>query len=290
MKGKPVPKDQPAPATMLVEAWPIARPIPYAANPRKNDGAVAKVAASIRAFGFRQPIVVDAKGVVIAGHTRLKAAQSLGLTEFPVHVAKGLTPAQVRAYRLAAEKCDYPLHLGVTAAGPADLAAAKSFAALGALLVDGIGDTLRLSFTGDPVAEVDEAGGRGLVQRLAGPLEIGQHQGARPSRERPARHGEARPDHPGHPPRQREPVNRLLGDGVQSGSVGNRPGVFRCGSEENREPHPADEVDMRCPYCGNPLDLPDSRALELLACPILVCPHCREVIVIAVWRWGRKIP
>ena len=63
----------------------------------------------------------------------------------------------VRAYRLAAEQTDYPLHLGLTAAGPADLAAAKSFAALGALLVDGIGDTLRLSFTGDPVAEVGAA-------------------------------------------------------------------------------------------------------------------------------------
>ncbi len=61
----------------------------------------------------------------------------------------------VRAYRLASEKSDYPLHLGVTAAGPADLAAAKSHAALGALLLDGIGDTLRFSYTGDPVAEVE---------------------------------------------------------------------------------------------------------------------------------------
>jgi (E)-4-hydroxy-3-methylbut-2-enyl-diphosphate synthase len=60
----------------------------------------------------------------------------------------------VRAYRLAAEKSEYPLHIGVTAAGPRDLAAAKSFAALGALLVDGIGDTLRFSYTGDPVEEV----------------------------------------------------------------------------------------------------------------------------------------
>jgi (E)-4-hydroxy-3-methylbut-2-enyl-diphosphate synthase len=60
----------------------------------------------------------------------------------------------VLACRIVAEKSDYPLHLGVTAAGPQDLAAAKSFAALGALLVDGIGDTLRFSFTGDPVEEV----------------------------------------------------------------------------------------------------------------------------------------
>jgi (E)-4-hydroxy-3-methylbut-2-enyl-diphosphate synthase len=70
----------------------------------------------------------------------------------------------VRAYRLAAEKSDYPLHLGVTAAGPADLAAAKSYAALGALLVDGIGDTLRFSFTGDPVAEVEA--GRALLRAM----------------------------------------------------------------------------------------------------------------------------
>lgn len=70
----------------------------------------------------------------------------------------------VSAYRLAAEKCDYPLHIGVTAAGPQDLAAAKSFAALGALLLDGIGDTLRLSFTGDPAAEV--AAGRALLSAL----------------------------------------------------------------------------------------------------------------------------
>jgi (E)-4-hydroxy-3-methylbut-2-enyl-diphosphate synthase len=68
---------------------------------------------------------------------------------------KAATVAEtVRAYRLAAEKSDYPLHLGVTAAGPRDLACARSFAALGALLVDGIGDTIRLSYTGDPVAEV----------------------------------------------------------------------------------------------------------------------------------------
>ena len=73
---------------------------PYARNPRKNDAAVAKVAASIREFGWRQPIVVDEKGVIIAGHTRLLAAQRLGLAEVPVHVAVGLSEAQVKAYRL----------------------------------------------------------------------------------------------------------------------------------------------------------------------------------------------
>jgi len=80
---------------------PIADVLPYAGNPRKNDTAVSKVAASLREFGWRQPIVVDDTLTVIAGHTRLLAARSLGMTTVPVHVAKGLTAAQVRAYRLA---------------------------------------------------------------------------------------------------------------------------------------------------------------------------------------------
>ena len=86
---------------LVVEQWPTAKPKPYPRNPRHNEAAVAKVAASIRAFGFRQPLVVDEQGVIIAGHTRLLAARQLGLPTVPVHVARGLTPAQVRAYRLA---------------------------------------------------------------------------------------------------------------------------------------------------------------------------------------------
>ena len=72
---------------MRVEAVPIGQVTPYVRNPRKNEAAVAKVAASIMEFGWRQPIVVDEKGVIIAGHTRLLAAQRLGLAEVPVHVA-----------------------------------------------------------------------------------------------------------------------------------------------------------------------------------------------------------
>jgi DNA modification methylase len=86
---------------LTVEPWPVDRPQPYAANPRKNAGAVAKVVASLQEYGFRQPIVVDEAGVVIVGHTRLLAAKALGLETVPVHVATGLTPAQVRAYRIA---------------------------------------------------------------------------------------------------------------------------------------------------------------------------------------------
>ena len=74
---------------------------PYENNPRINDAAVDAVARSIQEFGFRQPIVVDEQGVIVVGHTRYKAAVKLGLEEVPVHVAFGLTPAQLKAYRIA---------------------------------------------------------------------------------------------------------------------------------------------------------------------------------------------
>ena len=86
---------------MQVELTDIQRVIPYARNPRRNDQAIDKVAASIKEYGFRQPIVVDEDMVIIAGHTRLQAAQKLGLSKVPTHIATGLTSAQVKAYRLA---------------------------------------------------------------------------------------------------------------------------------------------------------------------------------------------
>jgi len=87
-----------------VEQWKIDDVKPYANNPRVNDQAIDAVACSIQEFGFRQPIVVDEEGVIIVGHTRYKAAQKLGLEKVPIHVARGLTPAQIKAYRLADNK------------------------------------------------------------------------------------------------------------------------------------------------------------------------------------------
>ena len=63
---------------MLIELRPLTSIHPYDKNPRINDDAVDAVMASLREFGFRQPIVVDADGVIICGHTRFKAAQRLG--------------------------------------------------------------------------------------------------------------------------------------------------------------------------------------------------------------------
>lgn len=84
-----------------VEWWPLSRIRPYQRNPRQNAAAVPKVAESLRAYGWRQPIVVDREGVIVAGDTRYRAARVLGWDKAPVHQALDLTPEQVRAYRIA---------------------------------------------------------------------------------------------------------------------------------------------------------------------------------------------
>ena len=77
---------------------------PYENNPRHNDNAVDAVANSIREFGFKVPIVVDSDGVIVAGHTRYKAAQKLGLQTVPCLVADDLNEEQINAFRLADNK------------------------------------------------------------------------------------------------------------------------------------------------------------------------------------------
>lgn len=89
---------------MEIEVKSIDDIKPYENNPRNNDDAVDAVANSIKEFGWQQPIVVDIGGVIIAGHTRYKAAQKLGLKTVPVVVAKDLSEEQVKAYRLADNK------------------------------------------------------------------------------------------------------------------------------------------------------------------------------------------
>ena len=76
----------------------------YDNNPRNNDGAVDAVAESIKQFGFKVPIIVDNDYVIVAGHTRLKAARLLGLDKVPCIVADDLTPEQIKAFRLADNK------------------------------------------------------------------------------------------------------------------------------------------------------------------------------------------
>ena len=83
---------------------PIGMVHPYGNNPRDNTKSVDRVAESIREFGFLQPIVCDDKGIILAGHTRYRAAEKLGLPQVPVIYARNLTPEQAKAYRLADNK------------------------------------------------------------------------------------------------------------------------------------------------------------------------------------------
>ena len=89
--------------------------IPYAKNPRKNDEAVHDVAESIRAFGFKVPCVIDKNGVVVTGHTRIKACKLLGIEEVPCIVADDLSPEEIKAFRLAdnkvSEKAEWDISL-----------------------------------------------------------------------------------------------------------------------------------------------------------------------------------
>jgi hypothetical protein len=89
---------------MRVELKNIEEIKPYENNPRRNEHAVQAIARSIAEFGFRQPLVIDDAGMIIVGDGRYKAALLLGLKEVPVHVAKGLTQAQIKAYRIADNK------------------------------------------------------------------------------------------------------------------------------------------------------------------------------------------
>jgi hypothetical protein len=89
---------------LTVEHWPLERLIPYARNPRKNDQAVDRMCAAIREFGFRIPVVARSDGTVVDGHLRLKAAIRLGLSDVPVALADDLTEAQIKAFRLLANR------------------------------------------------------------------------------------------------------------------------------------------------------------------------------------------
>jgi len=89
---------------MEIENIPISEIVPYENNPRKNDSAVGIVAKSIKEFGFRVPIILDDKNIIVCGHTRVKAAIKLGMTEVPAIYAEGLTDEQIKAFRIMDNK------------------------------------------------------------------------------------------------------------------------------------------------------------------------------------------
>src|ERR1700752_1343133 len=89
-----------ATGNIQLETWPLARFVPYARNPRRNDHVIDRMVASIREFGFKVPVLARSSGDVIDGHLRLKAAEKLGMTEVPVILCDDWTEAQVKAFRL----------------------------------------------------------------------------------------------------------------------------------------------------------------------------------------------
>ena len=87
---------------MQIEIADIESIKPYKNNPRKlSDTAIEKVAMSLKEYGFRQPIVVDKDRIIVAGHTRFRASQKLGLEQVPISIIDNLTPEQINAYRIA---------------------------------------------------------------------------------------------------------------------------------------------------------------------------------------------
>ncbi|MBF0462982.1 MAG: site-specific DNA-methyltransferase [Magnetococcales bacterium] len=149
-----------------IDVWPVDRLIPYAANARTHsDAQVAKVAASIKEFGFTSPILVDGKDGIIAGHCRLMAARKLGLEQVPVIILDHLSDAQRRAYILADNK------LALEAGWDNDILAAE----LDRLREDGFGlDVIGFSDEElggllDGMEEQDEGGGDSGEEKIPPP-------------------------------------------------------------------------------------------------------------------------
>lgn len=93
------------PTARRIEMWPVTRLVPYERNARTHSPEqVAQIAASIREFGFTNPILVDSSDGIIAGHGRLAAAKDIGMTMVPVIVLDHLTAEQRRAYVIADNK------------------------------------------------------------------------------------------------------------------------------------------------------------------------------------------
>ncbi len=89
---------------LRLEHWPLDRLIEYSRNPRRNDEAVDQMVGAIAEFGFRIPIIARSDGLVVDGHLRLKAARRLQMDSVPVVLADELSEAQIKAFRLLANK------------------------------------------------------------------------------------------------------------------------------------------------------------------------------------------
>ncbi|MFZ1008713.1 MAG: ParB N-terminal domain-containing protein, partial [Candidatus Sulfotelmatobacter sp.] len=145
---------------LAIEYWPIARLQPYVGNPRKNDKAVDRMAASIREYGFAVPVLARGSGEVIDGHLRLKGGAKLGMTEIPVIPCDGWSDAQVKAFRLMANRsvgwADWDVDLlAAEFAGLKELSFDLSLTGFDSREIDGF--TLQANPAEDDVPPVPEA-------------------------------------------------------------------------------------------------------------------------------------
>jgi (E)-4-hydroxy-3-methylbut-2-enyl-diphosphate synthase len=132
-----------------------------------NSGSLPKHLASVAQRD-------QAEALVAAAIEEVELLEKLDFRDFKISVKSSHVPTMIRAYRMLSEKVPYPLHLGVTEAGTPFSGSIKSAVGMGALLVDGIGDTMRVSLTADPVKEVETAWEilKALGLRERGPIMI----------------------------------------------------------------------------------------------------------------------
>ena len=147
-----------------IEYTDVDKLIPYINNPRLNDGAVDKVASSIKNFGFKNPIIIDKDNEIIAGHTRLKAARKLGLDEVPTIKVEDLTETQIKAFRIADNKtsefAEWDMELlGIELEGLEDVFTGFDDDEFADIISGGTGDVVEDNFEGGvPDAPISEMG------------------------------------------------------------------------------------------------------------------------------------
>ena len=124
------------------------------ARAAKERGVPIRIGVNAGSIDRKKYGMPTAEALVASGMDEARVLEKLGFEDIVLSLKACDVPMMIRAYQLASEQCDYPLHLGVTEAGLAWEGTIRSSVGIGALLAEGIGDTLRVSLTGDPVEEV----------------------------------------------------------------------------------------------------------------------------------------
>lgn len=124
------------------------------AKAAKERGVPIRVGVNAGSIDRKRYGAPTAEALVESGLDEVRVLENLGFEDIVISLKAFDVPMMIRAYELASERCDYPLHLGVTEAGPAWEGTIRSAVGIGSLLAEGIGDTIRVSLTGDPVEEV----------------------------------------------------------------------------------------------------------------------------------------